>query len=68
MLTPSNKSKKKLKKNISGELENYSRQSSPAETLSKEKILGLYPSLDTRDPFSSGLEMNLDKWAKELEK
>ena len=28
--------KTKLKKNISGELENYSRQSSLAETLSKE--------------------------------
>ena len=24
-------------------------------------------SLDTRDPFSSGLKMNLDKWTKELE-
>ena len=24
-------------------------------------------SLDTRDPFSSGPEMNLDKWTKELE-
>ena len=28
--------KSKIKKNITGELENYSRQSSPAETLSKE--------------------------------
>ena len=37
-LTPSNKWKRKtrLKKNISGELENYSRQNSPAETSSKE--------------------------------
>ena len=37
-LTPSNKWKwkTKYKKNISGELENYSRQSSLAETLSKE--------------------------------
>ena len=25
------------------------------------------PSLDSRDPFSSGPEMNLDKWTKELE-
>ena len=24
-------------------------------------------SLDTRDPFSSGLEMNLDKWIKKTE-
>ena len=30
------KKKKKFKKNISGELENYSRQTSLAETLSKE--------------------------------
>ena len=28
---------------------------------------GLYTSLDIRDPFSSGPEMNLDKWTKELE-
>ena len=28
--------KEKFKKNIPGELENYSRQNSPAETLSKE--------------------------------
>ena len=53
--------------NISGELENYSRQSSPAEAFWKEYIVGLYPSLDTRDPFSSGPEKNLDKWTKELE-
>ena len=59
--------KNKIKKDISGELENYSKQSSLAETLSKGYILGLYPSLDTRDPFSSGLEMNVDKWTKELE-
>ena len=30
-------------------------------------ILGLYPSLDIRDPFSSGPEMNLNKWIKEQE-
>ena len=37
-LTPSNKWKwkTKLKKNISGELENYSKQNSLSETLSKE--------------------------------
>ena len=37
-LTPSNKCKWKIRpeKNISGELENYSRQNSPAETTSKE--------------------------------
>ena len=44
--------------NISGELENYSRQNSIAETL------GLYSSLDIRDPFSSGPETNLNKWTK----
>ena len=33
----------------------------------KEKLLGLCPSLDIRDPFSSGLEMNLNKWIKEQE-
>ena len=30
-------------------------------------MLGQYPSLDTRDPFSSGPDMSLDKWTKELE-
>ena len=30
-------------------------------------IHGLYLSLDTQDPFSSGPEMKLDKWTKELE-
>ena len=29
--------------------------------------IGQCPSLDNRDPFSSGLDMNLDKWTKELE-
>ena len=43
--------KDKIKKNISGELENYSRQNSLAKTLSKEYITRLYPSLDIRDPF-----------------
>ena len=68
-LTPSNKWKwkTKLKKNISGELENYLRQNSLAETLSKEQIPGVYPSLDILDTFWSGPEMNLNKWAKELE-
>ena len=28
---------------------------------------GLYPSLDIADPFSSGPEMNLNKWTKEQE-
>ena len=37
------KMKKKFQKYISGELKNYSRQSSVAETLSKEQILVLYP-------------------------
>ena len=31
------------------------------------KSLKEHPSLDTLDPFSSGPEMNLDKWTKELE-
>ena len=35
--------------------------------LTKGKILGLCPSLDIRDHFSSGLEMNLNKWIKEQE-
>ena len=52
--------KTKFKKNFSGELENYYRQNSLAETLSKEYIPGLYHSLDIPDPFSSGPEMN--KW------
>ena len=38
-----------MKKNISGELEKYSRQNYVAEILSKEKILGLYSSLDIVD-------------------
>ena len=68
-LTPSNNWKWKIRsgKNISGELENYSRQNSPAETSSKEKILGLCPSLNIRDPSSSGPEVNKDKWIKEQE-
>ena len=68
-LTPSNKCKWRIrsKKNISGELENYSRQNSRAETSSKELISGLCPSLDIRDPSSSGPEMNLNKWTKEQE-
>ena len=48
--------KDKIQKNNSGELENYSRRNSLAET-----------SSDIRDPFSSGLEMNLNKWIKEQE-
>ena len=62
-LTPSNKwkLKKKLRKNISGELENYTRQNSLVETLSKEEIPGLYHSLDIPDPLWSGSEMNLSK-------
>ena len=43
--------KEKLRKNISGEPESYSRQNYVAETSSKEKISGLYPSLDIRDHF-----------------
>ena len=35
--------------------------------LINEQILGLCPSLDILDPFSSGLEMNLNKWTKEQE-
>ena len=50
---------------MSGELENYSRQNSLAETLSKELIPGLYHSLDIPDPFSRGPEMNLNKRTKE---
>ena len=53
--------KDKIQKNISGELESYSRQNSLA------KILGLCPSLDIRNPFSSGQEMNLNKWIKKQE-
>ena len=41
------------------DLENYSRQKSLAETLSKEWILGLYHSLDILDPFSNGPETTL---------
>ena len=59
--------KERFEKNISGELENYSRQNSPAETSSKEETLGLCPSLNIWDPFSSGPEMNLNKWIKEQE-
>ena len=54
-----------FKKNNSGELENYSRQNCPAETLSKDKIPALYPSLDIRVTFWSGSEINLSKWTKE---
>ena len=59
--------KDKIIKKISGELENYSRQNSVAETLSKEKIPGLYHSLDIPDPFSSWPERNLNKWTEEQE-
>ena len=68
-LTPSNKWswKKRLRKNISGEPESYSRQNYRAETLSKEYIPRLYSSLDIRDHFWSGPEKNLCKWTKEQE-
>ena len=59
--------KEKSRKNISEELENYSRQNSIAETSSKESILGLYFSFDIPDPFSSGPKRNLNKWTKEQE-
>ena len=59
--------KEKFKKNISGELENYSRKNSIAEILSKEKIPGLYHSLNIPDPCSSGPVTNLNKWTKEQE-
>ena len=49
--------------NISGELENYVRQNSQAETLSKINTW-LNHSLDIPGPFSSGPEMNLNKWNK----
>ena len=39
-----------------------------SRNLIKGIMLGLYPSLDTRDPFSSGPEINLDKWTKETRK
>ena len=38
-----------------------------SRNLIKGITLGLYPSLDTRDPFSSGPEINFDKCTKELE-
>ena len=59
--------KKKLRKNISGEPESYSRQNYLAETLSKKQIAELYPSFDIRDPFWSGSEKNFTKWTKEQE-
>ena len=34
---------------------------------SRNLIKGLFPSLDIRDPFSSGPETNLNKWTKEQE-
>ena len=66
-LTSSNKWrwKAKLRKNISEELESYSRQNCQAENLSKEQIPGLYSSLDIRDPLWSGPEKNLSKWTKQ---
>ena len=57
--------KGKIKKNISEELESYSRQNCQAENLSKEQIPGLYSSLDIRDPLWSGPEKNLSKWTKQ---
>ena len=68
-LTPSNKCKWKTRseKNISGERENFLRQNSPAETSSKEYILGLCHESDIRDPFSSGPMRNLNKRTKEQE-
>ena len=43
--------KEKLRKNISGKLESYSRQNYVAETLSKVYIPGLYTLLYIRDNF-----------------
>ena len=55
------------KKNISGELENYSKQNSIAGILSKEWIPALYRTLDIPDPSSSGPETNLNNWTKKQE-
>ena len=53
---------------IAEELENYSRQNSEkSQNLIKGINTRLYSSLDIRDPFSSGPEMNLNKWTKEQE-
>ena len=59
--------KDKIQKENSGELENYLRQNSLAETSSKKETFGLCLSLDILDPFSSGPEMNLNKSIKEQE-
>ena len=69
-LTPSNKWKwkKRLKKSISEEPENYSRQNSIVGTLSKEYIPGLSASKDIRGYSWSGSEKNLNKWTREQEK
>ena len=44
------------------------RQNNVAETLLKEYIPGLYPSLDIWDPFWSGPQKNFRKNTKEQEK
>ena len=58
--------KDKIKKNISGELGNYSRQNSLAETFKGINIWAV-SLVRYSGPFSSGPEMNLNKWTKELE-
>ena len=58
--------KEKIQKEYLRERKIYLRQNYVAETLSKEWIPGLYPSLDIPDPFSSVPE-NLNKWTKEQE-
>ena len=56
----------KLRKNILGERDSYSRQNYVAEILSKKQIPGQYPSLDIRDPYWRRPE-NICKCTKEHE-
>ena len=60
-----------MKNKIQKEYLRRTRKQHETKLSSRNLIKGIdtwaVSSLDTRDPFSSGPEMNLDKWTKELE-
>ena len=61
--------KDKIFKNISQENEKTTRDNTLLlKPNQRKKIPKLYPSLDIWDPFSSGPEMNLNKWNKKRRK
>ena len=60
-----------MKEKIQNEYLRRSRKLLETKHSSRNLIKGIntrtVPSLDTRDPFSSGSEINVNKWTRELE-